>query len=520
MRLKALFIILICFSGLVSGVAAEKTEKDKAALERWRRLVEGPNVKRGVLPELKLQSAVTATDEEAAAIKRNIANLATIEHPDFGLSGTMGGMAFAPIPGSEETTGGFLMTDHRLQTADDFRRLVSFGPRALPFLLEALNDKTPTKLKMSRENSFFMVMELAAELHGNPTNSIEQKAIASLPKQEWDGTSLHDYTVKVGDVCFVIIGQIVGRAYLAVRYQPTAIIIINSPVEKKELAKAVRDIWSSTNAAQRLFDSLLFDYSTEGVFNGESLDGWGIGDHLQCQAALRMLYYFPQETSQLIAKRLARLDVRKPPANRAHWMDSYLSNGVTAEEFVKAVAWNSDPAIRRELLNIFRRTTDTGVLLAALPGIEAAGADIARKRFNEMLDQLPPEEDGPFGGGYRLLIALGEKFGTEAKPAFVRYLQNASLQRWRSMAQVLRKTRREWAVELLSPALTDKRQFGWTYALMPGQNEPRRPIRVCDEAAETISVSRPDMPFKMEGEHAYLDRQIVAIRARIEGGRP
>ena len=51
---------------------------------------------------------------------------------------------------------------------------------------------------------------------------------------------------------------------------------------------AVREIWSSTNASQRLFDSLLFDYATPGVFNGESLDGWDVGSKLQCEAALRL----------------------------------------------------------------------------------------------------------------------------------------------------------------------------------------------------------------------------------------
>jgi hypothetical protein len=174
----------------------------------------------------------------------------------------------------------------------------------------------------------------------------------------------------------------------------------------------------------------------------------------------------------------------------------------------------------REILNIFERTTDPQIILAALSGIDASGSELLRKRLNEMIDQLPADESGPYGQGYSLLVALGEKLGAEAKPTFIRYLQNASLQRWRSMAQVLRKTRSEWAVELLSPALADKREFGWTYALMPGQNEPRRPIRVCDEAAETIGLSRPDLPFKLAGEHEELDCQIATILTRIKSGQP
>jgi hypothetical protein len=521
--MKTAFAFLLLLTTAVSSLGADKSAEESAAEKRWRRLMEGPHVKRGILPDVKLRRSITANTEEAAQIKKHIANLATIERPDFGLSGTMGGMAFAPIRGSERHTGGFLMTDHQLQTGDDFRHLVALGPRALPFLLEALDDKTPTKLRQNHGGGFGG-MFLCTEMAINPTNSIEQKAIASVPKRDFSfngGKSITDYSVTVGDVCFVIIGQIVGRAYLAVRYQPTAIIVINSPVEEKALAQAVRDIWSSTNAAQRLFDSLLFDYATEGVFNGESLDGWNIGNNLQCSAALRMLYYFPTETSALIAERLARLDVLKPAEGRAHWMDSYLTNGVRAEEFIKAVAWSDDPAVRRELLNIFKRTTDTQILLAALSGIDATRSDLWRKRLNEMIDQLPADEPGPYGQGYHLLVALGEKLDLESsKTTFIRYLQNASLQRWRTMAHVLRKTRSNWAAELLSPALTDKREFGWTYGLVLGQNEPRRAMRVCDEAAATISLSNPDLPFTMAGEHEDLDRQIATIRARIEGVKP
>jgi hypothetical protein len=287
------------------------------------------------------------------------------------------------------------------------------------------------------------------------------------------------------------------------------LVIANSPVREKTLAKAVRDIWSSTNAAQRLLDSFLFDYSTEGVFNGESLDGWDVGNRLQCQAALRMLFYFPEETFQLLAARLRRLDVRKPPEDRAHWMDSYLTNGVRADKFVKAVAWSDQPAIRREVLDIFKRTTDTQILLAALPGIDAKENEVVRQRLNKMIDQLPAEEEGPFGDGYNLFLALGERLGSDAKPTFLRYLKSPNVQRWQSMARVLHDTRKEWAVELLWPALTDKRE------VMFFQN-----IRVCDVAAESISLSRPDLPFKMEGDHENLDRQIAIMRTLMEGARP
>jgi hypothetical protein len=97
------------------------------------------------------------------------------------MSGTMGGTAFAPVPGSERNSVGLLFTDHQLQTTDDFRKLVELGPRALPFLLEALEDETPTMLI---QRGGIGGVNFLTEMRGNPTNSLEQPAIAVLPHPE------------------------------------------------------------------------------------------------------------------------------------------------------------------------------------------------------------------------------------------------------------------------------------------------------------------------------------------------
>jgi hypothetical protein len=522
--MKSIIGLVSCLTVIASSLAATNSPWSK---EEFRRVREGPFVKLGNIPALSVSNELKATASETAQIKQHIANLAKIEKPDFGLSATMSSTAFAPVRG-EQHGGGFLLTNHRLETTDDVRALVELGPKTLPMLLPALDDNTSTRLKMMTEEDSSFVMHYSNELDGNPTNAIEQKAISALPKLELFGETVTNYTVKVGDVCFAIIGQIVGRSYLAVRYQPSGIIIINSPTHDKLLAKQVRTIWASTNATQRLFDSLLFDYATEGIVDpsldragmAKTLQSLNIASALQSQAAMRMLYYFPRETSGMLAERLARLNVQKSGNDITNYIAREVTNGVRAEEFIKALAWSDQPLIRREVLNIFKRTTDIKLLLGALPVVGTNETALVRSRLNEFIDRLPPDEPGPYGDGYNLLVALGENIGEQAKPTFVRYLENASLQRWRSMSQALRKTQRQWAVELLAPALVDKREFGWTYALVPGQNEPRRPIRVCDEAAETISLSRPDLPFTMAGEHADLDRQIAAMRARILGPMP
>jgi hypothetical protein len=40
-------------------------------------------------------------------------------------------------------------------------------------------------------------------------------------------------------------------------------------------------------------------------------------------------------------------------------------------------------------------------------------------------------------------------------------------------------------------------------------------MRVCDEAAETISHLRKDLKFELIGDHQQLDRQIGVIRERL-----
>ncbi|MDB6024860.1 MAG: hypothetical protein JWM68_1083 [Verrucomicrobiales bacterium] len=409
-----------------------------------------------------------------------------------------------------------LLTEHGLQTSNDSTELVRLGPEALPYLLESLEDKTATKLVIQHEQHFG-AMWFANELCGNPANALEQRVIGTNePPPFGSGSTISSYTVKVGDICFVIIGEIVGREYEAVRYQPTSCVIINSPTHDPKLAGQVRAIWSNRDSRQHLLDSLLLDYSSEGGFNGKSLDGWDVGSSLQCSAATRLLFYFPEFTTKLVADRLSKLDVhlcddQKTPDES---MMREVKNGVRTENFLKAVAWCEEPVIRLQLKNIFQRTLDPELL--PILSDKITGAEV-RQHLEEAISRLPEIELGPFGDGYNLLVAFGEKCGTQARPAFERYMTNASLQRCRSMSQVLRKTQGEWSIDLLKRLLNDKRPAdGWTYAVIPHQNEPRLPIRICDEAAETISMNFPKLTFKMEGSHEQLDQQIEKMRRQIE----
>jgi hypothetical protein len=136
-----------------------------------------------------------------------------------------------------------------------------------------------------------------------------------------------------------------------------------------------------------------------------------------------------------------------------------------------------------------------------------------------MIPALHAEQVGPFGDGCPLLIALGEYGGAEAKTVVQKYLDTRTVQHCRSTCYALRAVRKEWAAELLAPLLDDRREAdGWTYAVNPTENEPRLPIRICDEAAETIAGANKDLSLEMQRTHADLDRQIKVIRDKLKEG--
>ena len=150
------------------------------------------------------------------------------------------------------------------------RLLVQHGVAALPVLLRHLDDARPTHLALPKE--IVMWSQMAEEY--DPRNG---------KRTGWDASpgSALPYKVKVGDVCFALVGQIVGRELLPIRYQPTGGMIINSPVEKPELAKKVRADWTGLTAddfrLQLLKDAKAGQLATN-----------------PCPLA-RLRYYFPEE---------------------------------------------------------------------------------------------------------------------------------------------------------------------------------------------------------------------------------
>jgi hypothetical protein len=488
------------------------------------------------LPAIRLLPRTPLAKEKVKLIKASIACLAELDSHEFCLPATFGGHAFLPLPGQRQRRA-VNLTAHRLISSTAIQTLVEIGPEALPFLLNALDDKTPTELKFENRCGAGPGMWLDNELWGNPLNELEMKTLGphkSVMKRIIEhmkgGKDIKSYTVKVGDVCLVAIGQIVGRGYQVVGNEPTNSMIINSPTEDSRLREQLRKIWASDDSTRTLMNSLLLDYATEGVSEGSSLDSWYFGSKLQIEAATRLLYYYPKETATLIAGRLRELDVKKvrglgvgshaTESENNAWTRREVANAANTHEFVKAVSWCPEPEVREAIRAIFTRTGDVDVLLAALPSVDDRDRKLIAARLETYLDALPAQEEGVSGDGGHLVAALAERLGEDAAPAIARYLKNASAQRCHSAAAALQMTEGNWCVPILTGLLADKRPVGgYLYAIRHSDQDNRLPIRVCDVAAEALHAHRPELEFTLEGEYKDLDTQIEVIRGKMAGKR-
>ena len=475
------------------------------------------------VPTIKLDNKGEATESDIKTIKKLIAELATIASyeevlPPEAYAIPNFGTVFVPVPSSTNFAMS-LLTKHGLKWNSAFTSLVELGPKALPFLLESLDNKTPTKVTIKCDGGFGG-MWFGHEIPSNPANRNEAKALAEAKADDSPRTKpvvivgvrpslVHEYTLKVGDICFVAVGQITNRSYNAVRYQPTACWILNSTVVDKKLAAEVRAIWGKADYRQKLLDSLLLDFHTRG----------GGSFFLQAEAVTRLLYYFPQATEDLIVARLKGLDI-----SAADGSEQVEPTDTLTDDFLRGVSWSSQPKIRAELLEIFRRTTDPQTLLAALPGVGKEHGELVFRRLTERLARLPQDKQKLYShaqfDAQSLLIALGNRFPDRAEAVFQSFLKRGTTECDRTMVYVLRETCGFLASRLLTPLLEDKRDFGENYLVNPKENLLRLPTRICDAAAETIAMHSKTLKFVMRGSHENLDRQIEVMQRKIAEMKP
>ncbi|MGP8174812.1 MAG: hypothetical protein ACLP7O_09730 [Terracidiphilus sp.] len=213
---------------------------------------------------------------------------------------------------AEDAKGHFRMGVLGIETpaaAPQVRELVRRGPVALPELLRHLDDPRPTKLVVGNDPQAKTrqvgLNEFMWEMFSDEYDPRTRPEISKGLPRRWPKT--HEipfeggYQVRVGDVCFVIIGQIVNRNLYAVRYQPSGGLIVNSPIHTPVLAEEARRDWGEVGP-ETLQSSLIGEIAM--AHTPHSSD-WDYFVRARAFGALtRLRYYFPETYKALSGENL------------------------------------------------------------------------------------------------------------------------------------------------------------------------------------------------------------------------
>jgi hypothetical protein len=174
------------------------------------------------------------------------------ENSDIPLETLVAGLALidSPAPGlaGADTRFSFMAEDEfRAFVPPQMRELVRRGPGALPILLRHLDDKRPTNLNINTR--LLTWTEFGDEYHPRIPAFKPTCGSFCLGKEFKEPRMFKGpYLVKIGDVCFVLIGQIVNRYLTAVLYDPPGGMIVNSPIEAPSLSERTRADWDNLDA--------------------------------------------------------------------------------------------------------------------------------------------------------------------------------------------------------------------------------------------------------------------------------
>jgi predicted nuclease with RNAse H fold len=227
---------------------------------------------------------------EKLTVEQLIAKLQEESEQGIGTHATAWASGFIAVD-EEPQFGGGILGSQKPAKSPVMRELVRRGTDALPKLLEHVDDKRPTKLVIEHTFGIGGMWHSDEYVH-RYADPKKQPAKVNTRKEVIIEGVKPKYTIRVGDLCYVAVGQIVNCGLNVLRYQPTACIVINSPVETPSLAAAVRKDWSGLTADQHK-QSLIQDANSKYPF-------------VTPAAIRRLLFYFPKDGEPLAVKLLSR----------------------------------------------------------------------------------------------------------------------------------------------------------------------------------------------------------------------
>lgn len=186
-------------------------------------------------------------DYSSASIEQLIDALTLIDKPAPGIDGGALYLDFMADDAPPQFTVGLLGVPPP-EIAPQMRELVRRGVFALPLLIDHLPDERSTRLTVGGD--MFMLSSGFSDEYdwrlriGPRYFSFKQFLGGTARRKALGGT----YVVRLGDVCYALIGQIVNRRLIAVRYQPSGILIVNSPIEAPELIDRIKSDWGGLDA--------------------------------------------------------------------------------------------------------------------------------------------------------------------------------------------------------------------------------------------------------------------------------
>ncbi|HWB03906.1 MAG TPA: hypothetical protein VG796_12840 [Verrucomicrobiales bacterium] len=427
-----------------------------------------------------------------ASTEALVTRLTELEAEGVGISSGVSGSDFPPVAGQFSFQMGIIAPRPSLHGNDVLTKLVSLGAEALPSLLRHLDDKRETKLVISA-SGFIDAMWYGVEMDSARYNETEQQALKKAGVEEEqkargqdDGTDKHPVTV--GDVCFVAIGMITNRGYTAVRYQPTGCLVINSPVHSPVLAAAVRNIWGP--AGEQATRERLLAWLREDFRRGSP------------GAAVRMLYYFPEETPDEILK------ILREPKGAA---DSYL---------LSATAWTPHGGIRAEVQKIVLSAGDAALARAGAAAFGGGKDPADYEHLTHLITRWKKDRQGTYAADAFFRTSLAA-WPDRRQETLQLYFRNASLECLTAGAASC-----YGFIPLPVPPLVpmlSRQEAGYGRYLIQGEGVWEKPedddlldYRLCDNFWEAICRSLGDTNARCTGDRSAMDRRIQELQARLK----